>query len=104
MGIIIFAIEAVLLVAMLRAILMMKKEITFSKKAALDYVDNTNAEFAARFAQMSARIDALEKGLAPDYEKSKEAAKNLDAFNEAINAIWAYDPYKTLRKEDGDKD
>lgn len=97
MEIIIFALEVVFLIAMLYAMFKLKKQIAFTKKATLDYADNLKAE-------ISARIDNLEKGLSPDYEKAKEAAKNLDTFNETINTIWAYDPYSAIHKKDGDRD
>ena len=78
-------------------ILFLNKKIERSERIACEYTD-------AMKLLLSARIDALEKGISPDYDKAKEAANALNAFNDSINAILGYDPYKAIRQKDGDND
>lgn len=75
----------------------LSRQIERSERICCEYTDAMNL-------LLSARIDALEKGISPDYDKAKEAANALNAFNDSINAILGYDPYKAIRQKDGDND
>lgn len=50
-------------------------------------------------AELSARLDALENGAIPDYEKAKEAAKAVNDFNSGIAGIFGFDPYDAIRRK-----
>lgn len=52
-----------------------------------------------RFKQFGERIDDLEKGACPDYEKSLEAARAVNDFSAGITAILGFDPMASVRKE-----
>ncbi len=45
------------------------------------------------------RLDALEKGTVPDYEKAKAAADAVNDFNAGISGILGFDPYAAIRKQ-----
>ncbi|MBE6923956.1 MAG: hypothetical protein E7466_01785 [Ruminococcaceae bacterium] len=44
------------------------------------------------------RIDNLEHGAVPDYEKAKAAAKAVDDFHDGLANILNYDPYEMARR------
>lgn len=46
-----------------------------------------------------ARIEDLEKGVVPDYEKAKEAAEAVNDFHAGISGILGFDPHEVLRKQ-----
>lgn len=78
-------------------ILFLNRKIERSERICCEYTD-------AMKILLAQRIEALEKGISPDYDKAKEAANALNAFNDSINAILGYDPYKAIRNKDGDND
>ena len=49
--------------------------------------------------EIKARLDALEKGAVPDFEKAKEAAKAVNDFNTGITGILGFDPYTALQAQ-----
>lgn len=49
--------------------------------------------------QVIPRIEALENGAVPDYEKAKEAANAVNNFNAGITGILGYDPYSALQAQ-----
>ena len=49
--------------------------------------------------EIKARLDALEKGAVPDFEKAKEAAKAVNDFNTGITGILGFDPYAALQAQ-----
>lgn len=53
--------------------------------------------------RLGERVDALEKGIVPDFEKAKEAANAVNDFNAGITGILGYDPYSALQAQ-RDKD
>lgn len=61
-------------------------------RAVMDYCDRTEKE-------LKTRLDKLERGIAPDYEKAQEAARALNNFNSGITAILGYDPFSALESE-----
>lgn len=59
-------------------------------------------QFATVLEDQSKRIEDLEKGVVPDYEKAKEAAKAVNDFNAGISGILGFDPHEALRKQRND--
>ena len=49
--------------------------------------------------KLADRIEALEKGIVPDFEKAKEAANAVNDFNAGISGILGFDPYKALQAQ-----
>ena len=45
------------------------------------------------------RLENLEKGIVPDFEKAKEAANAVNSFNAGITGILGYDPYAALQAQ-----
>lgn len=56
-------------------------------------------QFATELQDQSKRIEDLEKGIVPDFEKAKEAAKAVNDFNVGISGILGFDPHEALRKQ-----
>ena len=72
--------------------------------ALIHYVQKTAAGLEKEYRQ---RLDALEKGIAPDYEQAKAAAAAVNDFSKGITNILGFDPMEALRadrqkKETGD--
>jgi hypothetical protein len=73
--------------------------------SALDAAELTAKECAevqskqteAALRNITLRVEALEKGLCPDYEKAREAADAVNDFNAGISAILTFDPIATSR-------
>ena len=49
--------------------------------------------------KVQGRIDDLEHGAVPDYEKAKAAAKAVDDFHDGLANILNYDPYEAVRRD-----
>lgn len=60
--------------------------------AQLQYTD-------AATERLCRRLDDLEKGIVPDFEKAKEAANAVNNFNAGITGILGYDPYTVLQAQ-----
>ena len=45
------------------------------------------------------RVDALENGIVPDFERAKEAAEAVNDFNAGITGILGFDPYSALQAQ-----
>lgn len=62
-------------------------------------------EMYTEFKLAYERIEKLEKGVVPDYEKAIAAADAVNKFNEGLSNILGYDPVEALeaqrRKENG---
>lgn len=58
-----------------------------------------NTALCALSDQAFKRLDALEKGTIPDYEKAKAAADAVNDFNAGISGILGFDPYAAIRKQ-----
>lgn len=56
-------------------------------------------QFATALQDQSKRLEDLEKGIVPDFEKAKEAAKAVNDFNAGISGILGFDPHEALRKQ-----
>lgn len=48
-------------------------------------------------AQLENRLDELENGASPSYEKAKQAAQAVNDFNAGISAILNFDPHEALK-------
>lgn len=64
--------------------------------ALMQYAD-TAAEKGRQ--ELSRRLEDLEKGIVPDFEKAKEAANAVNSFNAGITGILGYDPYAALQAQ-----
>lgn len=58
-----------------------------------------NTALCALVDRLSDRVDALEKGTVPDFEKAKAAAAAVNDFNAGITGILGFDPYEAIRKQ-----
>ena len=47
--------------------------------------------------KVQGRVEELERGTVPDYEKAKAAAKAVDDFHEGLTNILNFDPYEAVR-------
>lgn len=72
------------------------KECEAVSKAAGLYTDET---VAAAIKGVCAKIENLEKGIVPDYEKAMAAANAVNDFNSGITNILGFDPYEALRSQ-----
>lgn len=57
----------------------------------------------ARIARMERRVQSLEQGTVPDYEKAKDAANAINDFNSGITGILGFDPYDALKAQRGER-
>lgn len=80
----------------------MKREFSVQiKKLDAHWIEQTKRRDAAweKVArEIQGRIDDLENGAVPDYEKAKAAAKAVDDFHEGLANILNFDPYDSARK------
>lgn len=60
------------------------------------YADAAVAQSEKRLGE---RLEALEKGIVPDFEKAKEAASAVNDFNAGITGILGFDPYSALQAQ-----
>ena len=79
--------------------------------AMIDYVDETfqheknflmfdiKEEIYAECNKLLARIENLEKGIVPDFEEAKQAARAVNDFNKGLSNILGFDPIESLQKE-----
>lgn len=68
--------------------------------ALLTYISKEcEAVSTAAIKAMSARVENLEKGIVPDYEKAMAAANSVNDFNSGITNILGFDPYDALRSQ-----
>lgn len=58
-----------------------------------------NDTFRDTYGKVQMRLEELEKGVVPDYEAAKEAAKAVNDFNAGISGILGFDPKEALRKQ-----
>lgn len=93
-------------------LLIQEKKRNQKRNAALiDYVDNTivdekkavlfdlREELYAECKKLIARIENLEKGIVPDFEEAKQAARAVDDFNKGLSNILGFDPIESLQRE-----
>ena len=75
--------------------------------ALLRYIERTARDTLAKATESAEalgkrcgdRIEALEKGVVPDFEKAKAAANAVNDFNAGITSIMGFDPYEALRAQ-----
>lgn len=79
--------------------------------ALIDYVDETlqheknflifdmKEEIYSECNKLISRIENLEKGIVPDFEEAKQAAKAVDDFNKGLSNILGFDPIESLQRE-----
>lgn len=60
------------------------------------------AEATGRVNALMQKVEAMEHGMVPDYEKAKDAAKAVNDFSAGISAILGYDPAAVYRKNQGE--
>ena len=93
-------------------LLIQEKKRNQKRNAALiDYVDNTivdekkailfdlKEEIYAECNKLISRIENLEKGIVPDFEEAKQAARAVDDFNKGLSNILGFDPIESLQRE-----
>ena len=87
-----------LLAAMFDLILVLDERKRSQKRnaALTQHVDAAVQESEKRLAD---RVESLEKGIVPDFEKAKEAANAVNDFNAGITGILGYDPYSALQAQ-----
>ena len=66
------------------------------RNAALLHLADSNRVSAQALEK---RIQALEDGVMPDYEKAKAAANAVNDFNAGISGILGFDPLDALRAQ-----
>ena len=72
----------------------------------LEHIDEDTRNLGQRAQALSdsiyglcEKVGALEKGICPDYEAAKEAAKAVDDFNSGLSAILNFDPLGEARRK-----
>lgn len=50
------------------------------------------------FGEIRKHVEDLEKGIVPDFEEAKAAAKAVDSFNRGISGILGFDPLEAAKK------
>lgn len=93
-------------------LLIQEKKRNQKRNAALiDYVDNTiveekkaivfnlREEIYAECSKLCNRIENLEKGIVPDFEEAKQAARAVDDFNKGLSNILGFDPMESIQRE-----
>lgn len=74
-------------------ITVMEKKRSEKRNAALmQYADEGDKELAEK-------LEALEKGIVPDYEKARAAADAVNDFNKGISNLLNFDPMAALQAE-----
>lgn len=64
--------------------------------ALIRYVQKTVAGSEEKYTQ---RLEALEKGITPDYEQAKAAAAAVNDFSKGITNILGFDPMEALKAD-----
>lgn len=79
--------------------------------ALIDYIDSGIAEAKQAILfelkeeiyvecnKIGARVESLEKGVVPDFEEAKQAARAVDDFNRGLSNILGFDPMESLQRE-----
>lgn len=68
-----------------------------AENAAKEAAESQSKQAEAALRIITSRVEALEKGVCPDYEKAREAADAVNDFNAGISAILTFDPIATSR-------
>ena len=91
------------LLAAISALLLVLNERKRNQKQNTALTQYTDAAVQESENRLGDRVEALEKGIVPDFEKAKEAANAVNNFNAGITGILGYDPYSALQAQ-RDKD
>lgn len=51
-----------------------------------------------KFQKLEERIQNLEKGIIPDYEKARQAVDEVNKFNEGLSNMLGFDPLESMKK------
>lgn len=78
------------------AVLSVSRKLKSYKSLSDKYRDADVEKMEGRFTSLEDRVDKLETGAVPDYEKAKQAAVAVNDFNSGITGILGYDPYEAL--------
>lgn len=70
-----------------------------SVRLSADQLYRRCAELEGHLAEAQKKIEALESGTVPDFEKAKEAANAVNDFNAGISGILGFDPMAVIRKQ-----
>lgn len=55
-------------------------------------------DFTRKIQAMEAKIQALEKGVIPDYEQACRAVDEVNKFNEGLSNMLGFDPLESMKK------
>ena len=98
--------ELLIIAALIASVLGLRHRMNEFLKISFDYTDKMQELMQELLKEqiflIGKRVDACEKGITPDYDKAKEAANALNAFNDSISAILGYDPYKAIHAKGGE--
>lgn len=51
-----------------------------------------------RFQELEGKVQNLEKGIIPDYEKARQAVDEVNKFNEGLSNMLGFDPLESMKK------
>ena len=71
----------------------------YIERTAQDTLEKATEAVKALEKSCGDRIEALEKGIVPDFEKAKAAANAVNDFNAGITSIMGFDPFEALRAQ-----
>ena len=83
----------------LAVVIWVEKRSAKQRAAMADFVADECTKVLSVLDKVMARVEALEKGVIPDYEKAAEAVKSVNDFNAGLSAIMGFDPFEALRRE-----
>lgn len=73
--------------------------VRYVERTAQDTLSKAMEAIEALEKRCGDRIEALEKGVVPDFEKAKAAANAVNDFNAGITSIMGFDPFEALRAQ-----
>lgn len=73
--------------------------VRYTEQVIQDALSKATEATGALKKEYSRRIEDLEKGIVPDFEKAKAAATAVNDFNAGITSIMGFDPFEALRAQ-----